>query len=256
MKLGVMAMKWWFILSRFPELVLYSNQWTNETRIYKNISLILFSKGAHSLLLVWEIDGEIYTQRGTSYCPISYSGSQGVPTLAPPGRPYRQRQHNPLIGCVFPGSTLILCTLSKSDRVVITWSPSGYTPVGPDCPDELSSPCLLITTWQLVKAPGVNRNEPKIHVICYITLEPHHQMQFSVILCAWCNGYRRRKWTRRLEFKSWTRLIAFHIVLNPWERYESNYSPSSYGSIVGQTVFFSHGEVTSLGEGKLWVQNC
>ena len=45
-------------------------------------------------------------------------------------------------------------------------------------------------------------------------------------LCLWCNGYRRRKWTRRHEFKSWTRLIAFHI---PWERYEPNYSPSSYG---------------------------
>ena len=29
----------------------------------------------------------------------------------------------------------------------------------------------------------------------------------------WCNGYRRRKWTRRHEFKSWTRLIAFHIAL-------------------------------------------
>ena len=29
--------------------------------------------------------------------------------------------------------------------------------------------------------------------------------------CPWCNGYRRRKWTRRLEFKSWTRLIAFHV---------------------------------------------
>ena len=27
------------------------------------------------------------------------------------------------------------------------------------------------------------------------------------------NGYRRRKWTRRHEFKSWTRLIAFHIAL-------------------------------------------
>ena len=25
--------------------------------------------------------------------------------------------------------------------------------------------------------------------------------------CPWCNGYRRRKWTRRHEFKSWTRLI-------------------------------------------------
>ena len=33
--------------------------------------------------------------------------------------------------------------------------------------------------------------------------------------CAWCNGYRRRKWTRWHEFKSWTRLIAFHIALIP-----------------------------------------
>ena len=31
--------------------------------------------------------------------------------------------------------------------------------------------------------------------------------------CPWCNGYRRRKWTRRHEFKSWTRLIIFHIAL-------------------------------------------
>ena len=45
--------------------------------------------------------------------------------------------------------------------------------------------------------------------------------------CLWCNGYRRRKWIQRHEFKSWTRLIVFHIT--PWERYESNYSPSSYG---------------------------
>ena len=44
--------------------------------------------------------------------------------------------------------------------------------------------------------------------------------------CPWCSRYRRRKWTRRHEFKSWTRLIAFHIAR---ERYESNYSPSSYG---------------------------
>ena len=33
--------------------------------------------------------------------------------------------------------------------------------------------------------------------------------------CSWCNGYRRRNWTRQHEFKSWTRLIAFHIVLIP-----------------------------------------
>ena len=34
--------------------------------------------------------------------------------------------------------------------------------------------------------------------------------------CPWCNGYRRRKWTRRHEFKSWTKLIAFHIALIPF----------------------------------------
>ena len=34
-------------------------------------------------------------------------------------------------------------------------------------------------------------------------------------MCPWCNGYRRRNWTRRHEFKSWTRLIAFHIALIP-----------------------------------------
>ena len=33
--------------------------------------------------------------------------------------------------------------------------------------------------------------------------------------CPWCNCYSRRKWTRRHEFKSWTRLIAFHIALIP-----------------------------------------
>ena len=33
--------------------------------------------------------------------------------------------------------------------------------------------------------------------------------------CPWCNGFHHRKWTRRREFKSWTRLIAFHIALIP-----------------------------------------
>ena len=28
--------------------------------------------------------------------------------------------------------------------------------------------------------------------------------------CPWRNGYRRRKWTSQHEFKSWTRLIAYH----------------------------------------------
>ena len=33
--------------------------------------------------------------------------------------------------------------------------------------------------------------------------------------CLWCNFYRHRKWTRRQEFKSWMRLITFHIALIP-----------------------------------------
>ena len=31
----------------------------------------------------------------------------------------------------------------------------------------------------------------------------------------WCNGYHPRKWTWRHEFKSWPRLIAFHIAQIP-----------------------------------------
>ena len=37
---------------------------TKHTSLWKYISLVLFSKGAHSLLQVWKIDGETYTQRG------------------------------------------------------------------------------------------------------------------------------------------------------------------------------------------------
>ena len=52
--------------------------------------------------------------------------------------------------------------LSKPDRVVlITWPPSGYTDVRPEYPDAPSPSCLLIKMWQLTKAHGVARNEPK-----------------------------------------------------------------------------------------------
>ena len=37
----------------------------------------------------------------------------------------------------------------------------------------------------------------------------------NLYICPWCKGYHRRKWTGRHEFKSWTRLIAFHIALIP-----------------------------------------
>ena len=65
--------------------------------------------------------------------------------------------------------------------------------------------------------------------------------------CPWCNGYRRRIWTRRHEFKSWTRLIAFHIALIPLRKVWVN----SRTDWVLQPW-----EATSLGEGKLWIKTC
>ena len=99
--------------------------------------------------------------------PISSSRSQGVPMLAPSCKLVRDASDWLRVPCL----TGILCTLSKSDcMVLIMWSPFGYTPVRPECPDIRSSSCLLIKRWQITKAHGVTRNEPKIHAICYITI--------------------------------------------------------------------------------------
>ena len=55
-----------------------------NTLLYKNISLILFLKGAHSLLLVWEIDGETYTQRGDYFLPHIFFLEPGVANACTP----------------------------------------------------------------------------------------------------------------------------------------------------------------------------
>ena len=52
----------------------------------------------------------------------------------------------------------------------------------------------------------------------YLSFPPHifclfRYIYLSIWRCPWCNGYRRRKWTRQHKFKSWTRLIAFLIPL-------------------------------------------
>ena len=143
--------------------MIYKIQWMNETHIFKNTSLILF------LLLIWEIDGETYTEWGLLLVPYILLGARGCQCLHPLASRIVRDVWDASDRLHVSASTLDTLLLSKSDHIIIMWSPSGYTPVGPNCPDRLPSPCLLITTWQLAKAHGVTRNEPKIHVICYIT---------------------------------------------------------------------------------------
>ena len=138
--------------------------------IKKYISHTLFSKGWMFLRCVRDEWRDIYSERGL-LLSISSSRNQRVPTLAPPCKLVRDASDRWHV----PRSTAILCTLSKTDRVVlIMWSPSSYTPIRLECPGVPSSSCLLIKIWQLTKALGATRNEPKIHVICYIALKHFH----------------------------------------------------------------------------------
>ena len=101
----------------YTQLCLYE-QW--GTRIYKNISLILFSKGAHSLLLVWEIDGETYTQRGDFFLSHIFFREPGGANVCTPLRALSSvTSKTPLISCLSLAWLSILWTLSKSDRVVL-----------------------------------------------------------------------------------------------------------------------------------------
>ena len=131
-----------------------------STLVYKNISLILFSKRGPQFVVSWEKDGETYAQRGDFFLSHFFNREPGGANACTPLQV--MSAETPLLGCMSLARLLILCTLSKSYHMVLmTWSPSGYTPVGPDCHDMLSPPCLLITTWQLVKAHRVTRNKPK-----------------------------------------------------------------------------------------------
>ena len=118
------------------------------------------------------MDGETYTQREDPFFAYLLPGTRGCQRQRRPGR------------LRVPRSTTVHCTLSKPDRVVlITWSPSGYTPARPECPNAPSFSCLLIKMWQLTKAYRVSRNEPKIYFICYITLRQRRLASSSGVKC-------------------------------------------------------------------------
>ena len=157
----------------------------------------------------------IYSKRGL-LLPISSSRSRGVLTLAPPCKLVRDASGRLRV----PRSTVILSTLSKSPRaVLITWSPSGYTPVRLKWPGALSSTCFLIKMWQLTKAHGVTRNETKIHVICYITVivmhTPHtHIYTYILIFLPDIIFEKSESKIIKIIFKLWYFLTAKDIKWN------------------------------------------
>ena len=120
--------------------------------------------------------------------------------------PLASSSKTPLIGCVSHAWLPIPSNLSKSDRVVfIKWSPSGYTPVISDCLDRLSSLCLLITGWQLVKAHRVARNEPKIRHMLYNQL-------WNLKYCLF--NEKNRCWRSRFNFFSWQKAMTPRRIFN------------------------------------------
>ena len=134
---------------------------------------------------VWEMGGETYTQREDFF-----------PYLLPRARRY-QRLH-PLVSSAettsvrlrVPRSTAILCTLSKSHRVVlITWSPSGYTPAVPDRAVLFN---IHMTACQSTLGHLERTENP-----CYITvltiaiseqLTLGHYLLAFLGVSSWCNG--------------------------------------------------------------------
>ena len=88
---------------------------------------------------------------------------------------------------------------------------------GPQLTDFLSSQSYIIVQRPLNRPHNLwngmfDRDQAEITVMQF---RGHSLLVHQSMSVSWCNCYRRRNWTRRLEFKSWTRLIAFHIALIP-----------------------------------------
>ena len=63
--------------------------------------------------------------------------------------------------------------------------------------------------------------EPLLQLLAFEQESPNKNSQLNFCLlpmiirrCPWCNGYRRRKWTRWHEFKSWTEGLVNMVTNN------------------------------------------
>ena len=122
-----------------------------------------------------------------------------------------------------------------------TWTLTKYPKKNPDVNSRRTLRAVLnketVTAIMIVnkKHERIGSHIWQSHWFFYSVLKENTLALFLLIIiiiswcCPWCNGYCRRKWTRRHEFNSWTRLIAFHIVLIPLGKVWIQLFSSSYG---------------------------
>ena len=85
-------------------------------------------------------------------------------------------------------------------------------------PSDDEAPVLeLWEIWSTLTLPLLSGPLCPSEVVVLFRVPSLDQIELLVLIwrCPWCNSYCRRKWTRRLKFKSWTRMIAFYIALIP-----------------------------------------
>ena len=141
----------------------------NETILYIYIYIYIYNhfilKRSTQFVVSWDIDGETYTQIRDFLLSIIFFREPGVANACPFSL-LAVSSEKPLIGCLFLARQRFSAVCSN---LTAWFSWSGLLPVThlfyPVVLIVL--PCLLITTWQLVKAYRVIRNELKIHGICY-----------------------------------------------------------------------------------------
>ena len=97
-----------------------------------------------------------------------------------------------------PTSAVLTLTHTHTHIYILSWAAVVYVAAPPWATETVLSPWLAVDeVW-----------------VSYV-LSDVVWWKYIIMRCPWCNDYRRRKWTRRHEFKSWTKLIIFHIALIP-----------------------------------------
>ena len=96
-----------------------------NTLVYKKYISHFILEWGPLFVVVWEIDGETYIQIRDFILSHIFFREPGVPTLAPPCKPYHQRRPNLLIGCV----SLVWLPILRLCLNLTAWLSCGLLPV-------------------------------------------------------------------------------------------------------------------------------